>query len=75
MPVPGEMVDYRFYGTNSGKADPFHSVVIYSDNGNGNYSVWDWKHSATGPTGLRNVNLNLNNPGQVGYIGRIYTPQ
>ncbi len=74
MPVPGEMVDYRFY-TGSDHDDPFHSVIVYSNNGNGNYDVWDWHHSANSSTGLRNVTLNLDSPGAVGYIGRIYTPQ
>ncbi len=75
LPVPGEMVDYRFYLKNQDgteRDDPFHAVVIYSDEGNGTYKVWDWKHNVSG---LRTVTLNLDQPGTKGYVGRIYVPQ
>jgi hypothetical protein len=77
LPVPGEAIDYRFYpkdqNGNETHADPFHSVVIYSNQGNGNYTVWDWKHDAN--QGLRNIHIDLNDVNAVGYLGRIYTPQ
>jgi hypothetical protein len=64
MPVPGEMVDYRYDGS------LFHSVVVYSDLGGGKYSVWDWHHDVNN---LKVVNLNLDS-NTIGGIGRIYDP-
>jgi hypothetical protein len=69
-PVPGEMVDII---TRPGNSTPYHTVIVYSNDGNGRYTVWDWKNNTT--TGLRKIDFNLDKPGTKGYIGRIYVPK
>jgi hypothetical protein len=76
-PLQGEMVDYRFYTKNADGSErnngyPYHTVIIYSNNGNGNYTYWDWRR---GSEGLITRDLNFTDPEKVGYVGRIYEPK